>query len=131
MPGHKQFSNFWRVGEQCLTFQAAIGPDSTLVAHLTASASKASEVGYDLEINQDEAVLKRAKKVVAITKSTAAISPGSSVLYSSYVRLSRHGGFRVCFLALCVFTLLCDAAVTFSALIRLSETSCTVAGVAW
>jgi hypothetical protein len=83
--GRPEFSNFWRVSNQCLTFQGVVGPDNTLIVYFTASASKPSQLGYQIEINQNMAVLKRAGKEVARTESTFAISPGSSTLFSSYI----------------------------------------------
>jgi hypothetical protein len=83
-PNQIKFSNFWRVSDQCLNFQAVIGADSKLVVYLTSSARR-TDLGYAIEIDSYGAAIRKGGKVVASTQSISAVTPGSSTLYSNYI----------------------------------------------
>jgi len=83
-PGKPIFSNFWRIGDQCLSYQATVGHDSEFQVYLTASASR-DEVAYKFISDSYGTRLMKGSEMVAKNQDFGAITPGSTVLYSSYI----------------------------------------------
>jgi hypothetical protein len=79
-----KFSNFWRINNQCLSFDAAVGPQNKLEVSLTASASR-QNIGYKLLLDTSGATLLRNGVQVKRSQAIATITPGSNILFSNYI----------------------------------------------
>jgi len=79
-----QFSNFWRLTDSCLSYQATIGKDNKFIAMLTTSASRL-DIGYKIETDAYGTRITKNGKLLSASTEFGVISPGSSILYSSYV----------------------------------------------
>jgi hypothetical protein len=79
-----KFSNFWRISNQCLSFDAAVGPQNQLEISLTASASR-QNIGYKLLLDTSGATLLRNGVQITKSQSIATITPGSNILFSNYI----------------------------------------------
>jgi hypothetical protein len=82
--GNAQFSNFWRLNDMCVTFQATVAPENILVVHLTSSVSRL-DIGYKVVSDQFGSKIIKNEKVLISSQDTGAITPGSAELFSSYM----------------------------------------------